>query len=111
MKLIGSSSSPYVRKVRMVMAEKKLDYNYVTDNVWAPDTTISESNPADVMKATAISICVQLEPALRRNATSVFGPEFSIVPIRLIYDPNPRTTVFIGRAPAIDRPTKPRVFC
>ena len=45
MKLIGSSSSPYVRKVRIVMAEKKLDYNYVTDNVWALDTTISESNP------------------------------------------------------------------
>ena len=45
MKLIGSSSSPYVRKVRIVMAEKKLDYNYVTDNVWSGDTNIGESNP------------------------------------------------------------------
>lgn len=45
MKLIGSSSSPYVRKVRIVMAEKKLDYHYVTENVWAADTQISESNP------------------------------------------------------------------
>ncbi len=45
MKLIGSSSSPYVRKVRIVMAEKKLDYNYVTDNVWSADSRISESNP------------------------------------------------------------------
>ena len=45
MKLIGSSSSPYVRKVRIVMAEKKLDYNYVTDNVWSADTNIGESNP------------------------------------------------------------------
>ena len=45
MKLIGSSSSPYVRKVRIVMAEKKLDYNYVTSNVWAADSTIGESNP------------------------------------------------------------------
>jgi len=26
LKLIGSNSSPYVRKVRVVMAEKKLDY-------------------------------------------------------------------------------------
>ena len=26
MKLIGSLASPYVRKVRIVMAEKKLDY-------------------------------------------------------------------------------------
>ena len=29
MKLIGSNGSPYVRKVRVVMAEKKLDYQFV----------------------------------------------------------------------------------
>jgi glutathione S-transferase len=29
MKLLGSTSSPYVRKVRVVMAEKKLDYAFV----------------------------------------------------------------------------------
>ena len=29
MKLIGSLASPYVRKVRIVMAEKKLDYQFV----------------------------------------------------------------------------------
>ena len=45
MKLIGSSSSPYVRKVRIVMAEKKLDYQYAIDNVWAADSQIRESNP------------------------------------------------------------------
>jgi len=45
MKLIGSNSSPYVRKVRITMAEKKLDYQYVTENVWADDTRIGESNP------------------------------------------------------------------
>ena len=45
MKLIGSTTSPYVRKVRIVMAEKKLDYQFVLDDVWAPDTAIGESNP------------------------------------------------------------------
>jgi len=45
MKLIGSNTSPYVRKVRVVMAEKKLDYDYVLDNVWSADTTIGLSNP------------------------------------------------------------------
>ncbi|MEO8546073.1 MAG: glutathione S-transferase N-terminal domain-containing protein, partial [Burkholderiaceae bacterium] len=45
MKLIGSNSSPYVRKVRITMAEKKLDYQYVTENVWVSETRISESNP------------------------------------------------------------------
>lgn len=45
MKLIGSISSPYVRKVRVVMAEKKLDYEFVTEDVWAADTSITQSNP------------------------------------------------------------------
>ena len=45
MKLIGSTSSPYVRKVRVVMAEKKLDFQFETDNVWSPDTRIGDSNP------------------------------------------------------------------
>ncbi len=45
MKLIGSLASPYVRKVRVVMAEKKLDYEFALDNVWAADTTIQQSNP------------------------------------------------------------------
>ena len=45
MKLIGSNASPYVRKVRIVMAEKKLDYQFVQENVWADETGISKSNP------------------------------------------------------------------
>ena len=45
MKLIGAVTSPYVRKVRIVMAEKKLDYEFVTEDVWAADTTIAQSNP------------------------------------------------------------------
>ncbi len=45
MKLIGSLTSPYVRKVRVVMAEKKLDYNFVDENPWLAETTIGESNP------------------------------------------------------------------
>lgn len=45
MKLIGSASSPYVRKVRVVMAEKRLDYQFIQEDVWADDTTIASSNP------------------------------------------------------------------
>ena len=45
MKLIGSLTSPYVCKVRIVLAEKKLDYQFVTEEVWSADTRIHESNP------------------------------------------------------------------
>jgi glutathione S-transferase len=45
MKLIGSLASPFVRKVRVVLAEKKLDYGYELENVWTAETTIHLSNP------------------------------------------------------------------
>jgi len=45
MKLIGSVTSAYVRKARVVLAEKKLDYQFELENVWAPETTIASSNP------------------------------------------------------------------
>src|SRR5690554_2215349 len=45
MKLIGAITSPYVRKVRIVMAEKKLDYQYIQEDVWSHDARIMESNP------------------------------------------------------------------
>ena len=45
MKLIGSLSSPYARKVRIVMAEKKLDYEFVAEDVWSASTRIGASNP------------------------------------------------------------------
>jgi glutathione S-transferase len=44
MKLIGSLTSPYVRKVRIVMAEKKLDYQFETEDVWGNDRILA-SNP------------------------------------------------------------------
>jgi glutathione S-transferase len=44
MKLIGSLTSPYVRKVRVVMAEKKLDYQHELEDVWGNDRILA-SNP------------------------------------------------------------------
>lgn len=45
MKLIGSLTSPYVRKVRIVFSEKKVDVDLEIENVWAPDTKITNHNP------------------------------------------------------------------
>ena len=44
MHLIGSLTSPYVRKVRIVMAEKKLDYRHEIEDVWGNDK-VMKSNP------------------------------------------------------------------
>ncbi|MBI3230686.1 MAG: glutathione S-transferase N-terminal domain-containing protein [Burkholderiales bacterium] len=45
MKLIGSLTSPYVRKARIVLAEKKLDYTFELDNVWAEGSKAALANP------------------------------------------------------------------
>ena len=45
MKLIGSLTSPYVRKVRIVLAEKKLECGFELELPWAVDSKVSQVNP------------------------------------------------------------------
>jgi len=45
MKLIGSLTSPYVRKIRIVLAEKKIDYDLVLDSPWAEGSQAAALNP------------------------------------------------------------------
>ena len=45
MKLYGSRTSPYVRKVRVVMIEKRIECDFVEENVWSADTTVTLHNP------------------------------------------------------------------
>jgi glutathione S-transferase len=45
MKLFGSLTSPYVRKVRIVLAEKKMECEFIQEDVWSPQCTISQINP------------------------------------------------------------------
>jgi glutathione S-transferase len=45
MKLIGSLTSPYVRKVRVVLAEKKIEYEFELDSPWSPESNVPNINP------------------------------------------------------------------
>ncbi|MEZ5614161.1 MAG: glutathione S-transferase [Rhodocyclaceae bacterium] len=45
MKLIGSLTSPYARKARIVLAEKKIEYEFVPDNPWNADSHVARFNP------------------------------------------------------------------
>jgi glutathione S-transferase len=45
MKLIGSRNSPYVRKVRVLLAEKNLAFEFVEEDVWKADTKMGRYNP------------------------------------------------------------------
>lgn len=45
MKLLGSLTSPYVRKTRIVLAEKKIDYEFVPESLAGESTSIARHNP------------------------------------------------------------------
>ena len=64
MKLIGSLTSPFVRKVRIVLAEKKLDYKFELEDVWSTDTRIAEANPLGKVP------CLVMDGGLKAACTS-----------------------------------------
>ena len=45
MKLFGILTSPYVRKTRIVLSEKKIEYEFVLADLDSPDNIINEYNP------------------------------------------------------------------
>ena len=45
MKLIASPTSPYVRKVRIALAEKRIEYVLVLDSPWTPGNSVADFNP------------------------------------------------------------------
>ena len=45
MKLIGSIASPFVRKVRIFAAEKRIEFEFELDSVHSPDAKVAAVNP------------------------------------------------------------------
>jgi glutathione S-transferase len=45
MKLIGTPTSPYTRKARVVLAEKRIDYEFVVDAPFSAGTEVAVYNP------------------------------------------------------------------
>lgn len=45
MKLIGTPTSPYTRKARVVLAEKRIDYEFVLDVPYDAQTRVPDFNP------------------------------------------------------------------
>lgn len=45
MRLVASLTSPYARKIRVMLAEKQLPFDLVVDAPWEPTSTVPEINP------------------------------------------------------------------
>ena len=51
MKLVGSKTIPYARKVRVILAEKQLACEFVEESAWNADTTVPRYNPLNKVPA------------------------------------------------------------
>lgn len=45
MKVIGSYTSPYVRKISVIMLEKGITFEFINENPWQSDTHVPDYNP------------------------------------------------------------------
>jgi len=51
MKLIGTLTSPFVRKVRVILAETGLGHEFVEESAWTAGTTVPRYNPLNKVPA------------------------------------------------------------
>jgi glutathione S-transferase len=51
MKLVGSKPSPYVRKIRVILAERQMPFEFVEESAWTADTTVPRYNPLNKVPA------------------------------------------------------------
>jgi len=45
MKLLGSLTSPFVRKARVVLAEKRIEYTFAPEDPWDEKSRVADANP------------------------------------------------------------------
>src|SRR4051812_13262314 len=51
MKLVGSRTSPYVRKIRVILAERRMGHDFLEESAWTADTTVPRYNPLNKVPA------------------------------------------------------------
>ncbi|HUP97481.1 MAG TPA: glutathione S-transferase C-terminal domain-containing protein [Usitatibacter sp.] len=51
MKLVGSRTSPYVRKARVILAERNLAFEFFEESAWNAETTVPQYNPLNKVPA------------------------------------------------------------
>ena len=78
MKLIGSRTSPYVRKIRVLLAEKQVSYDFIEENVWSPDSAVPRYNPLNKVPALVVDDgeCLYDSPVIAEYVDSLPGVTF-----------------------------------
>ena len=73
MKLLGTNTSPYVRKVRLVLLEKNITHDYVVDPPREPGSLVARVNPLGRIPALILDdeTCVFDSPVIAEYADSL----------------------------------------
>jgi len=73
MKLLGTNTSPYVRKVRLVLLEKNIAHDYVVDPPREPGSLVARVNPLGRIPALILDdeTCVFDSPVIAEYADSL----------------------------------------
>jgi glutathione S-transferase len=73
MKLLGTDTSPYVRKVRLVLLEKNIPHSYLVDPPREPDSQVARVNPLGRIPALILDdeTCVFDSPVIAEYADAL----------------------------------------
>jgi glutathione S-transferase len=73
MKLIGSTTSPYVRKARLVLLEKNIPHTFVIDSPHEPNNKVAQFNPLGRIPALVLDdgTCVFDSPVIAEYADTL----------------------------------------
>jgi glutathione S-transferase len=73
MKLLGTNTSPYVRKVRLVMLEKNIAHDYLVDAPREPGSQVARANPLGRIPALILDdeTCVFDSPVIAEYADTL----------------------------------------
>jgi glutathione S-transferase len=73
MKLLGTNTSPYVRKVRLVMLEKNIAHDYLIDAPREPGSQVARANPLGRIPALILDdeACVYDSPVIAEYADTL----------------------------------------
>lgn len=96
MKLIGSLTSPFARKVRIVAAEKHIDFELVVDVPWEPDTRVPEYNPLG-----KVPVWVQEDGKTLFDSRVIVEYLDSISPVGHLIPRDPRPRIAVRRWEAL----------
>jgi glutathione S-transferase len=78
MKLIASLTSPYARKIRIILAEKQIPFELVVDSPWTAETHVPDYNPLGKVPALVADDgeCWFDSPVIAAYLDSLWSPTF-----------------------------------